>query len=177
MQIHDKTFSIYINSKTIKYRIKDLGREIEEDYRTRKPLFISILNGSFVFAADLLREINIPVEIFFIKLSSYDGMVSTGEVKGDMEIGNLEGRHIIVIEDIVDTGTTLHHFLKKIKEQNPKSVAIATLLHKPEALKHKLSLKYVGFNIPDKFVVGYGLDIDGEGRNLKDIYQLKSEVE
>ncbi|CAN5448154.1 hypoxanthine phosphoribosyltransferase [soil metagenome] len=173
MRVKDKDFEIFIERNSILQRVKELARAIEIDYKEKNPLFICILNGSFIFASDLIREISLTSEISFVKLSSYKGLESSGIVKRSSEIENIEGREIIIIEDIVDTGKTLAYFLEEITALNPQSIAIASLLFKPEALKNPLKLDYVGFEIPNKFVIGYGLDYDGRGRNLKDIYQLK----
>lgn len=174
MQIKGKKFEMFLSSEVIHKRVKELAHQIEVDYKDKKPIFLGILNGCFIFAADLLREITGTTEITFVKISSYTGMKSSGKIQRSMNLENLEGRNIIIIEDIVDTGNTLIHFLEEVKAYKPQSVEIATLLFKKDALKHHLNLNYVGFEIPDKFVLGYGLDFDGEGRNLKDIYQLSS---
>jgi hypoxanthine phosphoribosyltransferase len=158
VKVHDKSFETYLSEETILQRVKELAAQINKDYEGKRPLFIVILNGSFMFAADIFKQLTIESEICFIKLASYKGMKSTGKV--------------VILEDIVDTGKTLHNFLPKLVHQQPKSLKIATLLHKPEATEHPLTLDYVGFQIPNKFVVGYGLDYDGLGRNLKEIYQL-----
>lgn len=174
MQINDKEFEIFITAEQIDSRVKTLGKEINEAYHDKNPLFLSVLNGSFMFSSDLMKEVNIRSEISFVKFSSYESMESTGSVQKMIGLKeNLSGRHLVVIEDIVDTGNTMAYFLKLLAKEKPASVEIATLLFKPQALKHPLHLKYVGFEIPPKFVVGYGLDYDGYGRNLKDIYQLK----
>ncbi|RYY94926.1 MAG: hypoxanthine phosphoribosyltransferase [Chitinophagaceae bacterium] len=169
----DKTFDPYLNEATIQARIAELAQEINKEYEGKQPLFIAILNGAFMFASDLFKQLTITAEISFIKLASYKGTNSTGNVVTAIGLDqDLIGRDIIVVEDIVDTGKTLAEFLPKLQHHQPTSVRIATLLHKPEATKHPLTLDYVGFSIPNKFVVGYGLDYDGIGRNLKEIYQL-----
>ena len=176
IKVHDKSFETYLSERDIQEKIKELAAAIARDYVDKRPLFIPILNGSFMFAADLFKYLDIPAEISFIKLASYKGMKSSGHVITaiglDVELYN---RHVIVLEDIVDTGRTLFEFLPKLQHHHPSSLKIATLLHKPEAMVHPLQLDYVGFSIPNKFVVGYGLDYDGLGRNLKEIYQLVSE--
>ena len=150
-----------------------VAAEINRDYEGKNPLFIAILNGAFIFAADLFKQINLEAEICFIKLASYKGVKSTGKVITaiglDTEIYN---RDIIIVEDIVDTGKTLSQFLPTLEHQHPASLKIATLLHKPSATVHAIKIDYLGFTIPDKFVLGYGLDYDGLGRNIKEIYQL-----
>lgn len=171
--LHDKTFETYLSEDIIQSRIRELGAQISAEYAGRRPLFVAILNGSFMFAADLFKSLSIEAEICFIKLSSYKGTQTTGKVITAIGLDDdLFGRDVILIEDIVDTGKTLHHFLPRLIHQQPSSLRMATLLHKPEATEHPLTLDYVGFAIPNKFVVGYGLDYDGLGRNLKEIYQL-----
>ena len=173
VKVHDKSFETYLTEEMIQARVKEIGQSIAEDYKGRKPLFIVILNGSFMFAADLFKHLDVEAEICFIKLASYKGMKSTGKVVTSIGLDeDLFGKDVIILEDIVDTGKTLHNFLPKLQHQQPKSLRIAALLHKPEATEFKLTLDYVGFSIPNKFVVGYGLDYDGLGRNLKEIYQL-----
>jgi len=173
VKVHDKSFDIYLSSETIQQRVKELADQINTDYAGKRPLFIAILNGSFMFAADLFKNLTIEAEICFIKLASYKGMKSSGNVVTSIGLeDDLFGKEVIIVEDIVDTGKTLHNFLPKLGHQQPKSLRIATLLHKSEATVFPLHPDYVGFVIPDKFVVGYGLDYDGLGRNLKEIYQL-----
>ena len=173
IRIHDKTFEIYLSETAIQERVKNIADSINEEYRDKKPLFIAILNGSFMFAADLFKYLTINSEISFIKLASYRGMKSTGNVITSVGLdADLFGKDLIIIEDIVDTGKTLYNFLPKLKDHHPSSLKIAALLHKPDATRFPLNLDYVGFSIPDKFVVGYGLDYDGLGRNLKEIYQV-----
>lgn len=173
IKVHDKSFETYLPEEVIQKRIKELAETISNDYKGRRPLFIAILNGSFMFAADLFKYLTIEAEICFIKLASYKGMKSSGNVVTSIGLeDDLFGKEVIIVEDIVDTGKTLHNFLPKLEHQQPKSMKIATLLHKSEAIEYPLNLDYVGFDIPNKFVVGYGLDYDGLGRNLKEIYQL-----
>lgn len=173
VQVHDKSFEIYLSETVIQDRIKELATTINDDYKGKKPLFIAILNGSFIFAADLFRYLSIPAELCFIKLASYKGMKSSGNVVTSIGLeDDLFGKDVLIVEDIVDTGKTLHNFLPKLVHQQPKSLKIVTLLHKAEATEYPIQLDYVGFEIPNKFVVGYGLDYDGLGRNLRHIYQL-----
>lgn len=173
IQVHDKQFSVFIQQGTIQQRIKEIAAEIDAEYAGKKPLFIGILNGSFIFAADLFRYLTIEAEISFIKLASYKGTSTTGHVVTAIGMEEtLEDRHVIIIEDIIDTGKTLHSFLPEIHHRHAASVKIATFLSKPEARKHEVPIDYVGFEIPNKFVVGYGLDYDGLGRNLPDLHQL-----
>jgi hypoxanthine phosphoribosyltransferase len=171
---HDKTFRIMIPETDIRNRVKALGVEISADYLGKKPLLIAILNGAFIFAADLMREIDIDCEISFVKLASYKGTGSTGAVQTVLGLDTaITNRHIIIVEDIIDTGTTLNNFLKALEKESPASVSLVCCFHKPEALKHPLSIDYCGFEIQNKFIVGYGLDYDGLGRNYPAIYQLK----
>ena len=171
--VHDKSFETYLPEETILQRVKEIAAEINKDYAGRRPLFIAILNGSFMFASDLFKQLNIEAELCFIKLASYKGMKSSGNVVTSIGLeDDLFNKEVIIVEDIVDTGKTLHNFLPKLMHQQPKSLKIATLLHKADATEYPLQLDYVGFSIPNKFVVGYGLDYDGLGRNLKEIYQV-----
>lgn len=173
IKLHDKTFETFLPEDEIQAKIKSLADRINADYADKHPLFIAILNGSFMFAADLFKHLTIPAEISFIKLASYKGMKSSGQVVTAIGLDvELHNRHVVVIEDIVDTGKTLNDFLPKLQHQGPASLSIASLLHKPDATQFPLEIAYTGFSIPDKFVVGYGLDYDGLGRNLKEIYQL-----
>ena len=173
MQIHDQQFEIFISSEKITRRVQEMAAQINKDYINKNPLFLSILNGAFIFAADLFREITIPAEISFIKLKSYRRMETSGKVKELLGLEhNIFNRNIIIIEDIVDTGKTLNHILEEFKELGAKTIEILTLLHKPEVNRKLGNLKYVGFEIPDDFVVGYGLDYDEYGRNLKDLYKV-----
>ncbi|MBM3415770.1 MAG: hypoxanthine phosphoribosyltransferase [Bacteroidetes bacterium] len=173
VKVHDKTFEIYITEAEIQQRVKEIAEQINKDYAGKRPLFIAILNGSFMFAADLFKHLRIEAELCFIKLASYKGMKSSGKVVTSIGLEeDLFGKEVIIVEDIVDTGKTLHNFLPKLMHQQPKSMKITALLHKSAATEYPLTLDYVGFDIPNKFVVGYGLDYDGLGRNLKEIYQV-----
>lgn len=173
-KVLDKVFVPYLSAAELQQRIAALGHQLSQDYADKHPLFICILNGSFMFASDLFKQLTIPAEICFIKLASYKGTKSTGQVITAIGLDiQLKDRHVIILEDIVDTGRTLATFLPEINNQQPASLSICTLLHKPEATIHKLDLQYVGFTIPNRFVVGYGLDYDGYGRNLPELYQLK----
>ena len=173
IKVHDKSFETYLSEETILKRVKELAATISTDYAGRRPLFIAILNGSFMFASDLFKQLTIEAELCFIKLASYKGMKSSGNVVTSIGLeDDLFGKDVIIVEDIVDTGKTLHNFLPKLLHQQPHSLRIASLLHKSEATEYPLELNYIGFDIPNKFVVGYGLDYDGLGRNLKEIYQL-----
>ena len=173
IKVHDKSFETYLSEEIILQRVKEMAGAISKDYEGRRPLFIAILNGSFMFASDLFKHLSIEAELCFIKLASYRGLKSSGNVVTSIGLeDDLFGKEVIIVEDIVDTGKTLHNFLPKLLHQQPKSLKIAALLHKPEATEFPLDLNYIGFSIPNKFVVGYGLDYDGLGRNLKEIYQL-----
>ncbi|MEM8524142.1 MAG: hypoxanthine phosphoribosyltransferase [Bacteroidota bacterium] len=173
IKIHDLLFKPFLSQEEITSRIEDLGKVIEKDYANKRPIFICILNGSFMFTADLVRAANIECEIAFMKVSSYEGTSSTGTVKTIYGIDvPLENRHIIIVEDIVDTGRTMKKLLTDLTALQPTSISTATLLLKPDALEYSdLKLDYVGFEIENKFVVGYGLDYDELGRNWKEIYQ------
>ncbi len=176
IEVFNKKFVPYITATQIDEQIKKLAADINTDYAGKCPLFIAILNGSFMFASDLFKELTIDAEICFIKLASYKGTKSTGNVITSIGLDEpLTGRHVVIVEDIVDTGKTLHEFLPQLQSQQPASLKIAALLHKPEALVHPLKIDYLGFNVPNKFLLGYGLDFDGLGRNLKEIYQLTEE--
>ena len=173
VKLHDKTFDIYLPEETIQQKVRELAATLNKEYEGKRPLFIAILNGSFMFASDIFKHLTIDAEICFIKLASYRGTKSTGHVITAIGLDtDLYGRDVVILEDIVDTGKTLNEFLPQLHHQQPRSFAIVTLLHKSEATKYPLTLAHVGFDIPDKFVVGYGLDYDGLGRNLKEIYQL-----
>ena len=173
VKVNDKIFQPYINSDEIHQRIVAMGNQIDKDYEGKRHLFIAILNGSFMFASDLFKSITIEAEICFIKLASYKGTTSTGNLITSIGLDEpLVNRHVVIIEDIVDTGNTLHQFLPQIRQQQPASLKIAALLHKPAALKYPIAIDYLGFTVPDKFLLGCGLDFDGLGRNLPAIYQL-----
>ncbi|MGG9961038.1 hypoxanthine phosphoribosyltransferase [Ferruginibacter sp. SUN106] len=173
IEVNNKKFTPFITAAQIDEQINILAAEINRDYEGKRPLFIAILNGSFMFAADLFKAVTIEAEICFIKLASYKGTKSTGNVITSIGLDEpLNGRHVVIVEDIVDTGKTLNEFLPQLFNQQPASLKIAALLHKPDALAHPVKIDYLGFNVPNKFLLGYGLDFDGLGRNLKEIYQL-----
>jgi hypoxanthine phosphoribosyltransferase len=173
IQLLDKEFVLSIPASDIKRAIWDMAMKINRDLHDKNPLMVCILNGSFMFSADLMKLIEFPCEISFVKLSSYHGMESTGEVKQLIGLNeNVEGRTIVLLEDIVDTGVTIDNLVRQLKTQNPADVKIATLLFKPEACTRDIKLDYVGLEIPNDFIVGYGLDYDGYGRNLPDIYTV-----
>ena len=173
IKVKDKAFSVSISERAIKRQIKRVAEEINRDYEGREPVFLAVLNGSFIFAADLLREIDLPCEISFVKLASYEGTSSTGSIREVIGLNiDITGRPVIIVEDIVDTGLTMAHMLETLQKQNPASIDICTLLLKPSKLQVKLDIRYCCKEIPDDFVVGYGLDYDGFGRNTKDIYTI-----
>lgn len=175
IQVLDKTFVPYLSEAAIQAKITELAGQLNQDYAGKRPLFLSILNGSFLFTADLFKQISIEAEVSFIKLASYKGTSSTGNVITAIGLDtNVKDRHIIILEDIIDTGKTLHHYLPQLESMQPASVKIAVLLDKKEALQYPVTVDYACFEIPNKFVVGYGLDYDGLGRNSKDIYQLQA---
>ena len=174
IKIKDKEFVPMISEAEIKERVKAVAQQISKDMEGKNPLLLAVLNGSFVFAADLMREITIPCEISFVKLASYQGTTSTGKVKEVIGINeDLSGRTIIIVEDIVESGLTMKRMIESIGTRNPESVNISTLLLKPDRLKTDLDIKYVAFSIPNDFILGYGLDYDQQARGLKDIYVLK----
>jgi len=170
---HHLAFETLIEKQEIAARVAEMGSQISIDYPGERPVFLCILNGSFIFAADLVRATDCECEVAFIRLSSYDGTQSSGRISTVFGLDfPIENRHVIVVEDIIDSGETMRHFLSELKKLGPASVKLAVLLLKPDALKYPMEVDYLGFEIEDKFVVGYGLDYDGLCRNLADIYQL-----
>ncbi len=174
VKIHDKTFEIYITYEKIRSVVEKMADKMNIDLAHKKPLFICILNGSFMFAAELFKRIELlETEISFVKLASYHGDKTSGEVKQLIGLNeDIEGRTVVILEDIVDTGITIESILEQLRKLNPREVKIATLLLKPDALQKDVQLDYVGLEIPNDFIVGYGLDYDGYGRNLLDIYSV-----
>ena len=173
VKIKDKSFRVSIPEAEIKERVKVLAEQMSKDLEGKNPIFLGVLNGSFIFAADLMREMTIPCEISFVKLASYQGTTSTGKVQEVLGINeNLSGRTVVIVEDIVESGQTMKQMIESLGTRNPESVRICTLFFKPEKLKEELNLDYVAFSIPDDFIVGYGLDYDGLGRELKDVYTI-----
>lgn len=173
VKIKDKSFKTFIPEAEILERVKAVAEKINHDLADKNPLFLAVLNGSFVFAADLMRHITIPSEISFVKLASYQGTASTGTVKEVIGINeDLQGRTVVIVEDIVDTGLTMKRMLESLGTRNPESLHICTLLLKPEKLQVPLDIEYVALEIPNDFIVGYGLDYDQQGRNLRDIYAV-----
>ncbi len=173
-KIHDKTFTKYMPDRKIQAGVRKLAARLNKEYEGKKPLFVAVLNGSFIFASDLLKRITIDCEIAFVKVSSYRGVNSTGKIHEliGLEIP-VEGRHVILVEDIVDTGLTIIKVIEKIKSMNAAEVKVAACLMKPDAYKKDYPIDYVCFRIPNDFVVGYGLDYDGLGRNSADIYRIE----
>ena len=173
VKVIDKTFETSIPEADIQKRVCELGERISEDFAGRNPLFLAVLNGAFVFAADLMRAVTIPSEISFVKLASYQGTTSTGQIKEVMGINeDLSGRHVIIVEDIVDTGRTMKRMIESLGTRQPASISICTLFVKPDKLQEDLDIRYAAFSIPNDFIVGYGLDYDQQGRGPRDIYTL-----
>jgi len=173
IKIKDKTFAVSIPEAKILQEVKRVAEEMNHDLENENPLFLSVLNGSFMFASDLMRNLTIPCEISFVKLASYQGTSSSGKMKELVGLSeDIKGRTVVIVEDIVDTGFTMQHLLAKLMERSPKEIRIATLLLKPDKLQVDLDIKYVAMHIPNDFIVGYGLDYDGYGRNYRDIYTV-----
>ena len=173
IKVKDKVFEISIPASEIAQTVQKMADEISRDYTGKNPLFIAILNGSFVFAADLIRKVSIPCQISFVKLSSYSGTASTENVKELIGLTeDIRGRHVVIIEDIVDTGITLDRFLNNLEETGAASIKLACFTFKKEAFQKSFRIDYLGMIIPNEFIVGYGLDYDGFGRNLPDIYKI-----
>lgn len=177
VKIHDKEFKLFIPYEKIRSVVEKMAEIMNVELAGKNPLFVCILNGSFMFAAELFKRIDlVEAEISFVKLASYKGDQSTGEVKQLIGLNeNIEGRTVVILEDIVDSGITIENILGQLKGLNPKKIVIATLLLKPDALIKEVQLDYVGLEIPNEFIVGYGLDYDGHGRNLIDIYTVINE--
>ncbi len=173
--VNGETFRIYLTHEEIQQRIKQLGTELSREFKDKKPIFIGVLNGAFIFLADLMRYVTIPCEVDFLKLSSYgDEKVSSGQVQDLKEIdADIKGRHIILVEDIIDTGLSMKYLVDKVKRKDPASLSVITMLHKAEATQYDVQIDYAGFKIPNLFVLGYGLDFAQEGRNLAQIYILE----
>ena len=173
IKLHDKTFVPYLPEALILEKVKELAEQLDKDYAGKKPLFIAILNGSFMFASDLFKYLSIEAEICFIKLASYKGTKSTGHVITAIGLDtDITDRHVVILEDIIDTGKTMNEFLPQLRNQHPASLKVAILLHKPDATVFPITIDYCCFSIPNKFVLGYGLDYDGFGRNIRELYRL-----
>jgi len=171
VKIKDKQFELYLSQNVIESRINEIARQINEDYKNKKPVFISILNGSFFFTADLIKQITLDCEVSFVKLASYKGLHSNGKVKimvGLMK--SLKNRDVIIIEDIIDSGRTMKEMLQLLEGQKPSSIRVITLLIKRSCMVEPVEPNYIGFEVDDRFLVGYGLDYDELGRNLPDLY-------
>lgn len=177
VKLHDLRFVPYISEAEVDKMVGELATRINADYEGKCPLFVVVLNGAFMFASDLIKKVSVDCEVSFLRVSSYRGTASTGEVKEMMPIGtDVSGRHVVLVEDIVDTGNTMGDVKQKMQDEGAASVKICTLLFKPDAFKGSYQVSYVGREISDRFVVGYGLDYDGLGRNLPAIYQIKTNV-
>lgn len=173
IQVHDKVFAPSIPAADIMQQVRKVAQQINRDFEGQTPLFLVVLNGAFIFAADLMREVTVPAEVSFVKLASYEGTSSTGTVREVIGLNtDITGRPVIIVEDIVESGITMAHMIETLKKQNPLSIDICTLLLKPEKLEVKLDIRYVAMEIPNDFILGYGLDYDGLGRGLKDIYTI-----
>lgn len=173
IRIKDKQFKTFITEEQILKEVARVGEEINRDLADANPLFVSVLNGSFMFTADLMKHVSVPCEISFVKLASYAGTSSTGKVKELVGLNDdIAGRTIVIVEDIIDTGLTMERLIETLKARNPKEIRIATLLVKPDKLKVDLDINYIAMSIPNDFIVGYGLDYDGLGRNYRDIYTV-----
>lgn len=175
VKIHDKYFKKYIGQTQIAQRTDEISRQISDEYKAKRPIFVVVLNGAFVFASEVFRRFHGDAEVLFVRVSSYEGTKSTGKINQISGIDTIpENRDLIVVEDIVDTGFTLDYLMKELRLKNPASIKIASLLFKPNSYKGNLTIDYVGFSIPNEFVVGYGLDYNYLGRNLPDIYHIVS---
>ena len=173
IKVIDKEFEIFIPNSEIDSAIQKVANQINKDYEHKKPLFVVILNGAFMFAADLMKKLTIECEVSFVKLSSYQGMRTTEKVKKIIGLNeSIAGRSIIIVEDIIDTGITMEHLLEELGALNPRDIKISTLLYKPDAFRKDYKIDYIGLDIPNDFILGYGLDYDGFARNLPDIYKL-----
>lgn len=173
VKLHDKEFKTFISAKEIDIAVSEVAEQMNKDLEGKNPLFIIVLNGAFMFASDLLKKITIDCEITFVKLSSYTGTKTSHVVRELIGLDeSLAGRHVVVVEDIIDTGITMHNTIPKLLHMEAKEVKIATLLFKPKAFQKDFAIDYIGMKIPNDFIVGYGLDYDGLGRNLPDIYKI-----
>lgn len=179
IQIHDKTFEPFLKNEVLLQRIDDLCGELNEKFAENQqpPVFLAVLNGAFIFASEVFQRMTVPCEICFVKLKSYIGDQSSGEVTQMIGLDvDLKGRDVIILEDIIDTGRTLYHFLPELEKVKPASINLFTLLVKPDAVQFELPIQYAGFAVPNHFLIGFGLDYDGLGRNYKDIYKVKEEA-
>lgn len=173
IQVWDKKFGPFIDAATIDAAVQKIAIQINHDYQDKNPLLLGLLNGAFIFAGDLMRKLTIPCEISFVKYSSYAGVRSTREVRELIGLGEeITGRHIIIVEDIIDTGITMNNLLDEIQKKNPHDVKIACFCFKPAAFQKSFTIDYLGISIPNDFIVGYGMDYNGHGRNLPEIYKI-----
>lgn len=173
IKLHDKSFSLFIRQRELQKAIKDVAKKVNDELSGEKPLFLGILNGSFMFASDLFKHFKFDCEISFIKVASYDGTTSTGVVKELIGLSeSVKGRTIVIIEDMVDTGNTIENIINTLEKQNPKQIKVATLLLKPEVYKKDIIIDYVAMEVKNDFLVGYGLDYNGLGRNSQNIYKI-----
>jgi hypoxanthine phosphoribosyltransferase len=173
LHLHDKSFEPFISSKEIKFAIKNMAKQMDDDFFDETPVFIGVLNGAYMVLADLMKQYRGMCEVSFVKMASYEGTQSTNQMKQLIGLNqDVEGRTVVIVEDIIDTGNTIEELKAIFKEKNVKHLKIATLFFKPEAYKKEIKIDYIGIRIPNKFIVGYGLDYDGLGRNLPDVYQL-----
>jgi len=178
VKLGDRSFRLYKSESEILALVRAVAHQINSDYIGRRPLIVPVLNGSFMFASDLMKELMLDCEISFVKVVSYQGTSSNNNATTLIGLNqNIEGRHVIIVEDIVDSGHTLSRILPLLSQMNPASLKVASLLYKPLALRANVKVDYVGLEIPNDFIVGYGLDYDGLGRNLRDIYQAIDELE
>ncbi len=172
-KIHDLQFEKFIDAQEIENRVQEMGKQISERFKNKKIISVGILNGAFIFMADLLRHCDLEIECRFLRVKSYEGTSSTGQLAiENPEQLTVQNKDVLIIEDIVDSGLTMSMLLKLLNENHPASITIASFLHKPSATIHPVEIDFVGFTIPDEFVVGYGLDYDGLGRNLPDLYKI-----
>jgi hypoxanthine phosphoribosyltransferase len=171
VRVRDKEFQLSVGENEIRSAVKRIADSINKDYEGKNPLFMVILNGAFIFAADLFRNITIPCEISFVKYASYSGTSTTSEVRELIGLNeDIRNRNVIIVEDIVDTGVTMQYLLAKLKSMYPSEIKLAALFFKPDAFRANFSIDYLGMKIPNRFVVGYGLDYDGYGRNYPEVY-------
>ncbi len=172
--IKDKRFDKFIDFQDIQTAINRIARQIDSDLHDKNPIFVAVLNGAFMFAGELMKEVTVPCEITFVRLASYQGTSTTNRIQEVLGLNeSIENRTVVIVEDIVDSGNTMVALKKELNKFNPKEIKIATLLLKPDALRQEIHLDYVALEIPNDFIVGYGLDYDGYGRNLKDIYKIR----
>lgn len=177
IQLKDKEFRLYISNLEIEKKIAEIALKINSDYHQKELTLVIVLNGAFRFAAQLIRSLTIPIQITFLRVSSYRGIQSAGKVENNFDVDlPLGGKDVLIVEDIIDSGLTLQHISAGIKKQQPASLKVATLLYKPAALKYDVTINYVGFEIPNDFVVGFGLDYDQQGRGLNDIFVLNEKL-